>query len=457
MKTKNKIILMTIGLITSLLMIVAGLTYAWFILVVDTPDEDTNSIIVKSADLGKTIFYNGDTISINGAYPGWCETKKVSVVSENSTVLKKYYLYLNVVTNELKTLGSKYGYVTMKSTVVTDETTVTSGSTGSADLQNITYTSGKLLILSGEIGSNDKHTYNIEFCFPELSANQNSQQGKVFNSYLSVEGEKEKCETAFCADSWETIATNIKNGDTSSYKVGDTKEVTLDGGYGRRTLRIANMSIPDECNTEGFSQTACGFVVEFTDIIAEYNMNPAGTYNGTNYSKGTNIGGWPASLMYKFINGTDETTYSAYITDSSTKSSVKSIYMSLPEDLRNVITDTYTVSGHGSTTGETNFTSTDKLYLLSTAEVLAQGTSNTINYDTARDVTRQLDYYSNQKVTTDSYSAAIKQYNGSEEFWWLRSANSYTATGFYTVSSSGDWKKYVARSTLGVSPAFRIG
>ena len=139
MKTKNKIILMTIGLIASLLMIGAGLTYAWFILVVDTPDEDTNSIIVKSADLGKTIFYNGDTISINGAYPGWCETKKVSVVSENSTVLKKYYIYLNVVTNELEELGSTYGYVTMKSTVVTDETTVTGGSTGTADLQNITY------------------------------------------------------------------------------------------------------------------------------------------------------------------------------------------------------------------------------------------------------------------------------------------------------------------------------
>ena len=439
MKAKNKIILMTIGLITSLLMIVAGLTYAWFILVVDTPDKDANSIIVKSADLGKTIFYNGDTISINGAYPGWCETKKVSVVSENSTVLKKYYIYLNVVTNELKELGKTYGYVTMKSTVVTDETTVTSGNTGNVYLQNITYTSGKLLILSGEIGASDKHTYNIEFCFPELGIDQNSQQGKVFKGYLSVEASS----SAFSRDSWETIAANIKNGTIGEYNVGDTKEVTLDG-YGAHTLRIANLSTPDECNTEGFSQSACGFVLEFTDIIAKYNMNTTNTC----------VGGWPASLMYKFINGTDDTTYSAYTTNSSAKSSVKSVYMSLPEDLRNIIIDTTTISGHGKT-DTANFTSTDKLYLLDGKEIY--GTSFTYQYNTAKDYERELDYYSNQGVTTSSYSAAIKQYNGSAAYWWLRTANSYDDLGFYTVTSSGDWGKYVARLMYGISPAFRIG
>ena len=270
--------------------------------------------------------------------------------------------------------------------------------------------------------------------------------------------ESNTCETAvaFATDSWDTIACNVKNGNTSAYNVGDTKEVTLDG-YGTHTLRIANTSTPDECNTEGFSQSACGFVLEFADILALYNMNPAGTYNGTNYSNGTNIGGWPASAMYKLVNGTDDTTYSAYTTNSSTKSTVKSVYMSLPEDLRNVIIDTTTISGHGLTTGETNFTSTDKLYLLSTAEVWAQGTSNTIDYDTARDVTRQLDYYSNQTVTADSYSAAIKEYNGSAAVWWLRSATSYTDNSFYIVSSTGDWNNYNANSTRGVSPAFRIG
>ena len=39
------------------------------------------------------------------------------------------------------------------------------------------------------------------------------------------------------------------------------------GELGVHTLRISNMSTPQECNDEAFSQTACGFVVEFVDII----------------------------------------------------------------------------------------------------------------------------------------------------------------------------------------------
>ena len=259
--------------------------------------------------------------------------------------------------------------------------------------------------------------------------------------------ESNTCETAvaFSSDSWETISCNVKNGNTSAYSVGDTKEVVLDG-YGTHTLRIANTSAPEECNTEGFSQSACGFVLEFADILALYNMN----------STLTNIGGWPASTMYKFINGTDDTTYLANTTDSETTSTVKSIYMSLPVALRNIIIDTYTVSGHGKT-DTTNFTSTDKLYLLSTAEVWAQGTENTIDYDTARDATRQLDYYSNQNVTADSCSEAIKQYNGEDFEWWLRSAHSISDYYFFRVHSTGHWYDSDAYDTLGVSAAFRIG
>lgn len=46
----------------------------------------------------------------------------------------------------------------------------------------------------------------------------------------------------------------------------------------------------------------------------------------------------------------------------------KHIYNAIPEELRNGIIDTIVVSGHGKSNTE-NFTSTDKLYLLSTAEI----------------------------------------------------------------------------------------
>ena len=440
MKAKNKVMFMTVAVMAGIFLMIIGVTYTWFNVIIKPEDEASTNVVVKAANLGTITFYNGEEISMDGVYPGWCETKKVSIKSEDSTVTNDYSVYLNVAVNELAELGSTYGYVTMKSTVVDAETQVATGSTGTLDLQNIQETSGKILLLTGKLGVEEIHTYNIEFCFPELGIDQNSQQGKAFNAYLSAESgavidTKENCETAvaFSSDSWETISCNVKNGTIAEYNVGDTKEVTLDG-YGTHTLRIANTSTPEECSTTGFSQSACGFVLEFTDILAKYNINPAGTYNGNYSSYGTSLGGWPASAMYKYINN--------------------NVYNSLPEDLISVIIDTTVVSGHGKT-DTTNFTSTDKLYLLDAKEIY--GTSFTSSKNTAKAYERQLDYYLNKGTTTSSYSAAKKKYNGSNYEWWLRTARSNTNLDIDSVSSEGSWSHGMASVTYGVSPAFRIG
>ena len=248
---------------------------------------------------------------------------------------------------------------------------------------------------------------------------------------------------SFREDSWDTIAANVRAGNLSKYNVGDTKEIALtgftneeEGSNGLYTIRIANTSTPSECKTEGFSQTACGFVIEFEDIITTHNMNPSGEYKGIQYDYGWNVDGYPASSMYTYIQN--------------------DIYNALPEELRNIIIPTFVVSSHGSTSGEENFTSTDKIYLLSTAEVLEQGTSNTINYDTARDVTRQLDYYKNKGVTTSNSSGARKKYNGSASWWRLRSADSNSTFDFYGVNVTGDWYNGSANITGGVAVAFRL-
>ena len=227
---------------------------------------------------------------------------------------------------------------------------------------------------------------------------------------------------SFAEDSWNTIASNVKAGNTGKYKVGDTKEVDL-GTYGKHMVRIANMSTPDECKQEGFSQSACGFVVEFTDIVTTHNMNPTLT----------NSGGWPASQMKTFID--------------------KYIYNSLPDDLKKVIIDTKTVSGHGELDSE-NHISTDKLYLLATAEVWKDGD----HADAARDKTRQLDYYSSKGVTTSSYAAAIKKDStGTAAEWWLRGASSNFDFDFYYSWNNGAMSDTSADYSSGVSPAFRIG
>ena len=221
---------------------------------------------------------------------------------------------------------------------------------------------------------------------------------------------------AFEKDGWSTISANVKAGNTDKYNVGDTKEIDL-GELGTHTVRVANKS---ECTTET-SETACGFVVEFADIITQQSLN----------STTTNIGGWPASEGRTYVNST--------------------ILNALPSDLQNVIADTTVISGHGSTSGETNFTSTDKLYFLSTKEIWGEIVDDTINTET-----KQLDYYKNLGVTTSSYIGAIKQYNGSNSYWWLRSASKVRSDSFMMVRYIGTWTYSIARNSNGISPAFRI-
>ena len=262
---------------------------------------------------------------------------------------------------------------------------------------------------------------------------------------------------AFQKDSWSTIAANIKSGNTDKYNVGDTKKVTISShtndcstasGWGASyvcnssvepeielTVRIANKS---ECTKE-ISETACGFVVEFVDIIEKHNYNKADTTN----KSGTNVGGWRDSELRTYINDT--------------------IYKSLPSDLQNVIATTKVISSHGSTSGEINFETQDKLYLLSAYEIWGGYASCTAcaENDSSKGTSKQLDYYKNQGVEADNwggsnYAVAIKQYNGRNEWWWLRSARSNSDDNFLYVEDNGDWAGSLSRLCQGVSPAFRI-
>lgn len=245
--------------------------------------------------------------------------------------------------------------------------------------------------------------------------------------------------TTFANDSWETISKVVKSGKGESYPIGATKEVEIAGT--NYTVRVANNTTPEECTREDFSQTACGFVVEFVDIVETRNINPSGTYNGKTFKFGWNINGWNGSEMRIYANG--------------------DFYESLPDDLKNIIIKTKVISGHGSTSGENeNFVAPeDKIYLLSPHEVYEDGTSNKVSTsDTAWDNTRQLDYYKLKGVTTTNYASAIKQFGTEKTNWWLRSALSSSDYFFITVTKpDGSWGRNGASGNYGFSPAFRIG
>lgn len=233
----------------------------------------------------------------------------------------------------------------------------------------------------------------------------------------------------FSTDSWETIIVAAKSNNTTNYNVGDTKEINL-GTFGTHTVRIANMSTPNECKAPGFSQTACGFVLEFTDIITLHRMNP---YDENSQELGNgNIGDWEYTEMRSYLNN--------------------DIYNSFPEKLKNSIIDTYVISGLYS--NNPNITSTnDKLYLLAFSELFLNQNNELKNYS------RVLDYYSSHSTT---WHIAQKQYNNSNTSWWLRIASPIKAAAapknFFEYIFTDGTTRPLGESTdeYGVSPAFRL-
>ena len=432
-----------------LLLLTTGLSYAYFSTSVKGNDN-AKDVVVEVGTL-KLTYTDSPEIVMQNIKPGEAITKKVTV--KNTGTLDTTY---NLVWQELN------------NTITNDEMVISAtckrlnGETESGTCEGVEETPIKENIVKKKVSieSGITHEYTITITFIETETEQNYNQGKEFSGVIGI---KEYEPTQFEKDSWTTIVTNVKAGNISNYNIGDTKEVDL-GEYGTHALRIANTSTPSECATEGFSQTACGFVLEFEDAVAIHEMNPSGEYNGTQYSRGHNIGGWPNTTMRTFVNN--------------------EIYNALPTELKNGIIDTTVVSSHGSE-DSSNFTSTDKLYLLSPEEIYAGFNDS---YDTSIGTSRQLDYYKNIGVTTSNYSKAIKKYDLKESDYnmlvskgwvedvgyttfletyktemngsaasWLRSAYSSDDSGFFNVYIYGDYGSNTAFYTNGVAPGFRIG
>ena len=399
--------------IALLLLLTTGLSYAWFSASI-SGNENAKNVVVEAGTLS-LVYTDGPEIKAQNIKPGWSTTKEVSV-KNTGTLDTNYNIIWQSLTNEIT-----------NNEMVISATCQRLNSAGTVEgtCEPISQAAISDMTIAKKINieAGITHKYTFTILFKETNSDQNNNQGKGFNGVLGIEEYKAP---DFATDSWSTIIANVKAGYGSDYAVGSTKEVNLGTTYGTHTLRVANTSTPSECSETGFSQTACGFVLEFADIITTHKMNDTGT----------NVGGWPASSMYTFVNN--------------------DIYNAIPSEIKNAIIDTTVVSGHGSEDTK-NFTSTDKLYLLSIAEVWAQGSSNTISDDAAIDVTRQLDYYKNLVETPSNYNGAIKKKGTSASAWWLRTATSNTNNYFYIVDKDGHRNTYIADYTRSVAPAFRLG
>ena len=449
MKMKNKKIVLTVLGILIVLLSVIGITYAFFSAKIK--ENNKTETVIKTNELN-IVFTGTQEINCSNIIPGDSCIKKFTV--ENiSSVPVEYNIYMENITNEFNedlvyTLEDENGSVVGEA---------------SLPVTNIdkSYLKDKI-----NIEANTKKAYTLTIIFKNTDKPQNDYQGKSFKGTLGIDSNKVELKpevnaVSFANDDWDTIQKAVKSG-TYPYQVGDTKTITLAAHTNdcatfstyiynnfevmscnskeepekQIKLRVANTS---ECTTEN-SETACGFVVEFAEISENYNFNNGEKVLSAHY--GTNIGGWPASKMRRYLNDT--------------------IYKALPIDLQNAILDTKVISGHAKDDGNTNFESIDKLYLLSAKEV-ANNYYMISDNDTALNETRQLDYYQKLGVGegTNSLVGIGKTYNGENADWWLRTAVNYDASfikGFYFFDDSLNSLYYGdAAVPRGISPAFRIG
>ena len=433
--------LIYIALLILTLSITLGVTYSYLAAKINNR-ESSSTIKVESGQLSITYENNSSNIILNNVIPGDSVTKKFTLTGINNTKSNaittntdlKYKIGI-VIDNNTFSEGALTYSLTKDSTSSSNGKTA-DDSTGTIKSSGIQYI-GKGYFVSG--ANNDKHIYNLTISFPDTNEDQSIDQGASFACHVTVKHNYVPQPKSFAEDTWETIAYNTSS---KVYEVGDTKTVLIDNKP--YTVRIANKSTPTECSRTDFSQTACGFVVEFANIVEKRQMNPSGEYKGQQYQYGWNVDGWPGSELYKYANG--------------------EFFNKLPSDLQSVIIDTKVISGHGPddvnpNREDGNWESTDKIYLLSGHEVWEDADiDNEISVlDRAYNKTRQLDYYKNLGVTSSNYPYTIKKYNSSNFAWWLRAAYSFDVKLFLFVFSDGSWSYNPANNTYGFAPAFRIG
>lgn len=250
---------------------------------------------------------------------------------------------------------------------------------------------------------------------------------------------------------WDEISAISAAGEAESlFKVGDRKEIVLNGTVGALTFEDYHtyayiIGFDHNAATEGdhrihfqLAKTALsgGTDICFTD--SSYNSSGSSAAFRMNTSR-TNFGGWKDSYMRNNICGTSKTSTSGRIMGA------------IPADLRNALKSVtkYTNNNGSSSSSSAVTATTDYFFLLSEYEVFGNITyanSYEANYQ------QQYAYYSagNSKVKYRHNST------GSAAYWWLRSPRASSSRGFVGVRTSGTVDNYIAHTSLGFAPGFCV-
>ena len=241
--------------------------------------------------------------------------------------------------------------------------------------------------------------------------------------------------------SWSYIKSATVSGKASSYwKVGDRKEVVLNGTVGNKSFSNTTtycyiLGFDHNKSVEsggahalhiGFGASALSGGKYVAYIDSKYDKSVSGTGYFSMNSSGTNSGGWNSCQMKSTI--------------------CPAFKNALPSDLQSNIRAVTKWQNNGkSTTGQS---SSNEIWLLSEMEIF--GSAPWSNY-TANQV--QYDFY--KGATGWSAAPKIKYKDTSTSkavFWWERSAYSSNSGSLCSVSVSGDAYSYYANASLGFAP-----
>lgn len=182
----NKTIALSIVAVIMLMIAVAGVTYAFFNLIVEGNDE-SSSVIIDVADLGVITFEDGDVINAHGIYPMEEDErirKTFTIVASENTVNVDYIISLEVTTNTfIQQFENEFTY--------TLDGASDSGGIATTGVSELVPIQGVYAIGEGTLKSEgDTHTYVFTIGLNEVHENQNLNQNKAFLGKLSVQSKK---------------------------------------------------------------------------------------------------------------------------------------------------------------------------------------------------------------------------------------------------------------------------
>ncbi|MDO9491993.1 InlB B-repeat-containing protein [Acetobacterium sp.] len=247
--------------------------------------------------------------------------------------------------------------------------------------------------------------------------------------------------TALKDCSWQQVANVANAGKGDDYwNVGDTKDMTLSTGE-VVTMQVYDFNHDDKSDGGGKANITFGM----ENLLNEKHsmMNAVG-----------NNGGWSESEMRGWLNGID-TIYSVplYTPDQDYSMMQSNCFLpKIPIVVRNNIVEVHKYTSNGANDKDTMITTTDKLFLFSQEEVFNSNRSQPAN---STQVTLNGEGY--QYKIFESGSNHVKQINGTNAIWRLRSPYYGETTGFIGIIEGGENTWLNALGAYGVSFGFCLG